>query len=217
MSAPNNQKKPRRTPFYVHALLLGGFALVASGLLALADQFSAPAIAQRQNEDLRRSLGQVLPPKGHDNDPTKDVVTIPGPDGKVMAVYQARKSGKVVAVAFRVSGQGYGGTIRLVMGVDKSGQILGVRVLSHNETPGLGDNIERAKSPWILAFSGLSFAKLPIEKWKVKKDGGVFDQFTGATITPRAVVLAIKNALTFFDAHKAAMLAPAPEKKKGKG
>ncbi|TCS61726.1 electron transport complex subunit RsxG [Varunaivibrio sulfuroxidans] len=220
MNADNDKKQPRKKGFYIHALLLGGFALVASGLLAAADRFSAPAIAQRQTEDLQRSLGQVLPPRGHDNDPAEDTIMLPGPDGKPLTVYQAKRDGRVVAVAFRISGEGYGGPIKLVMGIDKSGRILGVRVLAHNETPGLGDNIETSKSSWILGFSGLSFVKLPKEKWKVKKDGGAFDQFSGATITPRAVVLTVKNALAFFNAHKAAMLAPAaptspPEKGKG--
>ena len=92
------------------------------------------------------------------------------------------------------------------MGIDKNGEILGVRVIAHIETPGLGDKIEISKSQWVLSFNGKSLNNLTVEEWAVKKDGGVFDQFSGATITPRKVVQAIRRGLTFFQDHQAELL-----------
>jgi electron transport complex protein RnfG len=96
--------------------------------------------------------------------------------------------------------------VLVLVGIDRTGMLLGARVLKHNETPGLGDKIDLAKSPWILSFDGLSLATLPAAQWAVKKDGGVFDQMAGATITPRAVVKAVKEGLDFFAAHRAEIL-----------
>ncbi|HET8791735.1 MAG TPA: RnfABCDGE type electron transport complex subunit G, partial [Modicisalibacter sp.] len=100
----------------------------------------------------------------------------------------------------------YSGDISLLVGIDANGELTGVRVLSHRETPGLGDKIEVRKSDWITQFAGLSLGNPPIEQWAVKKDGGVFDAFTGATITPRAVIGAIKRSLEYFASHRALLL-----------
>jgi electron transport complex protein RnfG len=89
-----------------------------------------------------------------------------------------------------------------MMGIAADGKLLGVRVLAHKETPGLGDKIEVKKGDWILRFDGLSLGNPPAERWKVKKDGGQFDQFAGATITPRGVLVAIRSGLDFFAANK---------------
>ena len=124
-------------------------------------------------------------------------------------VYRALSAGQVTALAFQVEGRGYAGEIDVLLGLDADGRILGARVLSHKETPGLGDKIEVAKDDWILAFDGLSLGDPPPERWAVKKDGGDFDQFSGATITPRAVVRALKGGLEFFAANRAALTAPA--------
>jgi electron transport complex protein RnfG len=106
-----------------------------------------------------------------------------------------------------VAPEGYGGSINLLVGIDSQGAITGVRVIPpHFETPGLGDAVEVQKSPWILSFNGKSLANTPESRWWVKKDGGEFDAFTGATITPRAVVDAVYKALQYFDANKASLL-----------
>lgn len=128
-------------------------------------------------------------------------VTLNGPEGAPTTVYRALNHGEVVAIALPLTGQGYSGDIKLLMGVLANGEVLGVRVLSHAETPGLGDKIEVQKNEWILGFAGLSFATLAPDQWKVKKDGGTFDQFSGATITPRAVVNAVKRGLDFVVGH----------------
>jgi electron transport complex protein RnfG len=105
-----------------------------------------------------------------------------------------------------VAGNGYAGRIVCMMGVDKDGHVLGVRIIKHKETPGLGDKIEPDKSDWIHAFEGKFLGDPPAEKFAVKKDGGVFDQFAGATITPRGVVKAVKGGLEFFAREKARLL-----------
>jgi len=188
--------------------LLGGFAMVAAAMLVMGDIATRDAIEQRQAEDLLASLAQVIPPGLHDNDLLADTLTLNAPDGAV-TVYRALRGLDVTAVAFETVGQGYGGTIRVLLGMDKDGRILGARVLSHSETPGLGDKIEVARDDWILDFDGKSLGDPPPEHWAVKKDGGDFDQFSGATITPRAVVKSVKEGLELFAANRAALTAAA--------
>lgn len=198
--------------------LLATAALITSAALAFASRITGPAIAAAEAHDLQQSLSQVLPGK-FDNDLLKDTVLLPGPEGEV-TVYRARRAGKVEAVVFQVVGHGYAGRIVCMMGVDREGHILGVRVIKHTETPGLGDKIEPAKSDWIHAFTGKFLGDPTPEKFAVKKDGGVFDQFAGATITPRAVVKAVKGGLELYAKEQSrliddAMIAgkPAPTEK----
>jgi electron transport complex protein RnfG len=193
-------------PTYVHALILAFFSTLFGALLAFTDVFTDEPIKQRRIEDLQNSLVQVLPPSIYDNNPALDVMTVPSEEGKDVKIYRATKGGQVTGVAYETVGHGYAGEVRLIMGVDPEGKLLGVRATLHKETPGLGDKIEPKKTPWILQFTGLSLGNPPIEKWKVKKDGGQFDQFSGATITPRAVVTAIRNGLEFFAANKPKLL-----------
>jgi len=184
--------------------LLAVAALITSAALAFASRATGPAIAAAEARDLQQSLSQVLPGK-FDNDLIKDNVVLPGPEGEV-TVYRARREGRVEAVVFQVVGHGYAGRLVCVMGVDKNGHLLGVRVIKHAETPGLGDKIEPAKSDWIYAFAGKFLGDPPPDKFAVKKDGGVFDQFAGATITPRGVVKAVKGGLEFFAKEKPRLL-----------
>lgn len=194
-------------PTYVHALILAFFSTLFGAMLAFTDLFTDEPIKQRRIEDLQNSLVQVLPPSIYDNNPALDIVMMAGNDGKEIKIYRATKAGQVTGVAYESIAQGgYAGPIRLIMGVDPEGKILGVRAVQHKETPGLGDKIEPKKTPWILQFNGLSLDNPPVEKWKVKKDGGQFDQFSGATITPRAVVTGIRKGLEFFAANKQKLL-----------
>jgi len=201
-----------KTRISYQSLLLAGFALVASALLGLADLNTRDVIKLRLEEDLRTSLAEVIPQPVFDNNLLKDTVIIStrneGLGADETLVYIARKQGKVSAVSFGlVAGGGYSGDINLIMGIDKEGEILGVRVISHAETPGLGDKIEISKSDWILGFAGYSLQNLTLKQWAVKKDGGQFDQFSGATITPRAIVRSIYQGLQFFKHHQAELLA----------
>jgi electron transport complex protein RnfG len=196
-----------------HVALLGGVALLTSAAIGVADHLTRADIAQRRLEDLQVTLQQVVPTTYYDNDLVRDTVTVDD-GGRPVVVYRARRGGQVQAVCYQVSAPGYGNTAMVIaIGVDRTGTLLGARVISHNETPGLGDKIELSKSDWISSFTGRSLNDPQPDKWAVKKDGGAFDQFTGATITPRAVVKAVKAGLEFFAAHRALLLdetAPGP-------
>jgi Na+-translocating ferredoxin:NAD+ oxidoreductase subunit G len=193
--------------------ILASFALVASVLLGVTNCSTEGTIQRRLDEDLLQSLAEVVPADLYDNDMLQDTLTIPSSDFNIGAtettVYLAKKSGKVTAVCFKFTApDGYSGAINMIMGLDGDGNILGVRVLSHKETPGLGDKIEVAKSDWILKFVGRSLDNLTPAQWAVKKDGGEFDQFAGATITPRKSVQAIYRGLQLFKSHQAQLINP---------
>ncbi|MCD2452209.1 electron transport complex subunit RsxG [Methylicorpusculum oleiharenae] len=187
-------------------ILLAAYALIASALLGVADLNTRDVIKLRQEEDLKASLVQVVPAELFDNDLVKDAVPVPADSELGTAetlVYLARKQGEITAAAFQLTApDGYSGNIKMIMGLNRNGEVLGVRVIAHAETPGLGDKIEVSKSDWILNFNGRSIHNLTVKEWAVKKDGGIFDQFSGATITPRAVVNTIYKGLLFFDKHK---------------
>ncbi|MDO8321268.1 electron transport complex subunit RsxG [Rhodoferax sp.] len=193
-----------------HALVLGGFSLAATLLLAVAYGLTKEPIEQSALEDLRHSLEQVIPASIHDNNPAADTVQLQV-DGRSLLVYRARKADHVTGVAFEVSRKGYSGDIRVLLGIDEGGKLLGVRVLKHTETPGLGDKIEVTRSDWITRFNGLSLGNPSDAQWAVKKDGGAFDQFAGATITPRAVVNGVKDGLQLFAAHRKNLLEEVPK------
>lgn len=200
-----NWSRWRERPYY-HTLLLGAVALLTGAAISISDFLTRTAIEQRRLEDLQTTLEQVIPAALHDNVLTEDTVTLHDGDREVIA-YQARRDHRVQAVSYEVTAAGYGSTtIRIIIGVDRGGKLLGVRIVSHSETPGLGDKVELKRTSWVLGFNGRSLGDPPPERWGVKKDGGVFDQFTGATITPRAVVKAVKGGLEFFAANRAQLL-----------
>ena len=189
-----------------HGVILGIFCLGFGLLLAVTNRVTAEDIAARALEDRLNSLSQVVPDGIHDNNLVADAIAMKDGQGNEITVYRATKEGKVTGLAYEIFGSGYAGKMKLMLGVDAEGKVLGVRVLAHKETPGLGDKIETKKGDWILRFTGLSIGNPPVDKWKVKKDGGQFDQFAGATITPRGVVRAIREGLEFFAAHKEQMM-----------
>lgn len=191
----------RRRP----GLLLGAFALGCSALLGAGDLATRAEIRLRQAEDLRHALDQTLSAVPHDNNPAEDTIAVEDA-GRAVTVYRARMAGEVHGVAFNwVSEAGYGGPITLTVGIGRDGRIASVRVLSHSETPGLGDKIDVRKSDWIRGFDGRGLDTGT--RWGVRKDGGEFDQFAGATITPRAVVAAVHASLKFFAGHRERLLA----------
>jgi Na+-translocating ferredoxin:NAD+ oxidoreductase subunit G len=190
---------------YIHGIILGTFCLGFGAVLAVTDRLTIDDIAARSLEDRQNSLSQVIPDNLHDNNLVTDTVMMKDAAGREITIYRARAKGKVAGVAYEIHGTGYAGDIKLMMGIDAEGKLLGVRVLAHHETPGLGDKIEEKKGDWILRFTGLSLGDPAAERWKVKKDGGQFDQFAGATITPRGVVGAIRGGLDFFAANKATL------------
>lgn len=194
--------------------LLFGFALMGSSLLSLTHETTRQRIAENQRQALIQSLSELVPPSRYDNELLSDVIEVRAPvlsADDPIAMYRARRAGQPVALlAEVVAPNGYGGAIRLLVAVNADGALAGARVVSHRETPGLGDDIEIERSDWILAFDGRRLDDPPASGWAVRKDGGEFDQFTGATITPRAVVKAIHNFLIYFDRNRDRLFAPKP-------
>ncbi|MEX5729958.1 electron transport complex protein RnfG [Rhodovulum iodosum] len=195
----------RRSPVW-QGLLLAGFSLVTALILSASDEVTRGPIAERATEDLLASLAQVIPAAIHDNDLVAEMQTVNDQIEGGVPVYVATLNQEITGVAFVLTGFGYSGAIRVLIGVAPDGTLLGVRVLSHTETPGLGDKIEIAKGDWIDGFSGRSLTDPTPEGWKVEKDGGIFDQFSGATITPRAVVGTVHRGLALFERHRASLL-----------
>ena len=183
------------------------FAIVSSTLVGLTYMMTKDRISANERQALLDSLSVLVSSDMHDNDLLKDKLELVSPElsyhGKPVTIYRARKGHKDVAAIFDViAPDGYNGPIRLLVAIDDSAQIIGVRVVRQNETPGLGDNIEIEKSNWLHEFDRRSLMD-PLEKlWHVKKDGGIFDQFSGATITPRAVVKAVHKTLRYFMQNK---------------
>lgn len=192
-----------------NSTLLTIFAALTGGLIALTFQNTQARIGDGERRAAQKALFEIVPQSRHDNDLLSDTLSLP-PDQAVSLhmpkpalIYVARKGGEPVAFIIPTTAtDGYSGDIRLLVGVNMDGSVAGVRVQSHKETPGLGDKIELSKNKWILGFDGKSLGNPPPEKWRVKKDGGDFDQFAGATITPRAVVNQVKNVLLYLNTHR---------------
>ncbi len=196
------------------ALILAGFSVVGAGLVAVTYTSTKDIIAEAQQAALEASLNQLVPADRYDNRVVEDAIEVVAPEwlgtDQPVTVYRARKNGQPVALfATPYAPDGYSGPIQLLIGVYADGTLAGVRVLAHKETPGLGDGIDEKRSPWILAFTGKSLENPPLERWKVKKDGGAFDQFTGATVTPRAIVKATRQFLEYVKNHRDALFVKA--------
>jgi electron transport complex protein RnfG len=197
------------------AAILGLAAVIAVGLVAVVHDLAQPRIEASQRAERLARLTAVLGGIRYDNDPLADVTFVRDPEllgvDAALPVHRARLAGNPAALLFTaVAPDGYAGAIRLLVATDAEGKLLGVRVLSHRETPGLGDAIEERRSPWIRIFDGRSPADPPAERWKVRKDGGDFDQFTGATVTPRAIVGAVRNVLVYQQRHREELFSAAP-------
>lgn len=194
-----------------NAIGLGLFAIVTAGLIAVTQQLTAEDILIQQQRAQAGALLEIIPEHRHDNDLLNDRFTVEATEALGLqddaTGYRARQDGQVTGVILPVTApDGYSGPIRLIVGIDRNGSLLGVRVLEHKETPGLGDQIETRKSDWLQQFPGKSLADPEPEAWKVEKRGGEFDQFTGATITPNAVVTSVASALRYFRAQRAGLL-----------
>lgn len=185
------------------------FAVVCAGLIATTHTLTKARITQNQQAEKTRALQAIIPATDLDYSLLDGQITLPvkGLGYKQVQAFQAVKQGQVSAVLLPViTPEGYSGNIHLVVGIEADGTLAGVRVLAHKETPGLGDKIDLKKSDWILGFNQQRMQGPNDPTWAVKRDGGRFDQFTGATITPRAVVQATGDALRFFNHHKAELL-----------
>lgn len=206
------------------AVILFIFVVIFTALLAGAYQWTRPAILASAAEEKMKLIGEILPKDRFDNDLLKDTLTLP-PTPELgltdpSTIYRARKTGQPAALILEtVAPDGYSGKIRLVLAINADLTVSGVRVIAHKETPGLGDYIEPKKDkkrerPWITQFEGKSLTQPAERLWKVKKDGGEFDANAGATVTPRAIVKAVKGALSYVQQHRDplfALTSPTPK------
>lgn len=198
------------------ALALGLVTIIGTGLLAGIHQLTRKRIEAQERRAVLEQLGQLVTANRYDNALHDDHFVFTDsrwfPGGQEVTVYRARLHGEAVAAVFKlVAPDGYNGAIHLLVGINADGSLTGVRVTAHKETPGLGDALETARSDWIFGFSGRSLHDPEAPGWAVKRDGGVFDQFTGATITPRAVVVAVRSALEYFAVNKEMLFAHAAD------
>lgn len=194
-------------------ILLFLFSVIGALLVAYTFDSTKARIAANERAALMRNLHVLVPPDTHTNDLFADVIEVHDPtllgSRAPVQVYRARRNGEPVALVLTPEApDGYSGSIRLLVGIAADGTLSGVRVLSHRETPGLGDGIEAERSDWILDFTGRSLGAPPADQWRVRRDGGIFDQFTGATVTPRAVVNAVRKSLIYFEQHRDKLFEP---------
>ena len=192
-----------RRQILISGAFLWLFAIAGTTLVAVTEYTTGSAIAENERQLLLRNLHALLPAEQFDNDIANDTINLePSPllgTEEPSVAYRARKKGAPVAVIFNsIAPNGYSGRIHLLVGVYVDSRVAGVRVVKHAETPGLGDAIERRKSEWITGFDGKSLENPQSDAWQVRRDGGEFDQLTGATITPRAVVRAVHDSLLYY-------------------
>ena len=194
-----------------NGLVLAVFACASTGLVAVTHYLTKDQIKQQEQAQLLSVLNQVIPHDLHDNELFSACTLVQAEElgtQQAMPAYIAKLNGEPSAIAIEATApDGYNGAIKVIVGMKIDGTILGTRVLSHQETPGLGDKIDLRVTDWILSFSGKQVTDSNLERWKVRKDGGDFDQFTGATITPRAVVKSVKQAVQYVNQNNQALLA----------
>lgn len=200
-----------RNALRTSAILLA-FAVIGTAMLAYTHDHTEPVIEKSRQAERLALISQVLPASLYDNDLLASERTVPADallgTRKPSTLWIARRGGALTGVVLEAAApDGYAGEIALLIGIAADGAVAGVRVTAHRETPGLGDYIERAKSPWIDQFAGKSLSAPDVRRWAVQKDGGAFDARAGATITPRAIVKAVRNALIYYDRHRAAFAA----------
>jgi len=196
-----------------NSLSLGLFALITAGLLASTYLGTKDRIAESLRQAAQKALLEIVPLERHDNDLLLDTLDIPANYLKTLnladnaKLHIARDKDQPVAIIIpTVAPDGYSGAIKMVVGINIDGSIAGVRVTEHSETPGLGDKVSLRKSDWILDFNGKSLDNPTPNLWKVRKDKGEFDQFTGATITPRAVVNQVLRTLQYYNEDQERLL-----------
>ncbi len=187
------------------------FAIITAGLIAITQVATKDKIAEQVKIARSKALLEIVPLSDHNNDMLSDSFWLEATQalglGEKSEAFIAKQDGVPTALILPVvAPEGYSGPIRLIVGINTTGIIRGVRVIKHKETPGLGDKIDLKKSDWIRGFEGKSLENTTSENWKVKKDGGEFDQLTGATITPRAIVQAVYQALHYYRDHQTKLL-----------
>ena len=203
-------KSPLTIAISKNTKILALFAIACTLAVSVVSELTKDRIKAQHQQQLLKTLHSIIEPSRYDNDIANDCIMMSAPElgsNKVKTAYIARKAGEIVAVAITSTApQGYNGNIDFIMAINTDGSVSGVRVLKHQETPGLGDKIEIRKSDWITKFTGKRILSEDDRRWAVSKDNGMFDQFTGATITPRAVVQGIKSTLNDFNLHRGSII-----------
>ena len=191
----------------ISAIVLALFAAVGTFFVSYTYDNTIDRIKENKRLALLKAFHVLIPPTAHDNDVFTDIIKVQDKNllgsKKPVNIYRARKDNKDIAVIINsVAPDGYNGKIELLVAINYNGTLAGIRVVHHKETPGLGDAIEENRSDWITKFKQLSLTNPDKKGWAVKRDGGEFDQFTGATITPRAIVKAVYNTLRYYKEHR---------------
>lgn len=189
-------------------------ALVAVALVGGSWLLTRDRIGYNAGSSTRAMLAAVLPRNLYDNHPDEDVIGLPTSDGQsgtahLLPVYRARRGKTPTAAALTmIAANGFGGPIKLVVGIAADGTVLGVTIIEQHETPGIGDQIERSHSSWLDEFTGRSLASPATDRWRLKKDGGDFDAIAGASVSSRAVLDGVRQAVEYFSSHKTEIFAP---------
>jgi electron transport complex protein RnfG len=209
MATPGAESPTRRAARAAATLAIA--TVLAVALVSWIHDLAQPRIEATQRAQRLAQLTGVLGATRYDNDPLTDTIEVRDAEllgtAAPVLVHRVRLAGKPVAALVNVVAPGgYAAAIQLLVAIDPAGHLIGVRVTGHRETPGLGDAIEERRSAWIHVFDGRALGDPAIERWRVRKDGGDFDQLTGATVTPRAIVGAVRNALVYFERHRDELL-----------
>lgn len=207
MDTPSDPSPAEKRAWLVPVLALAGTLVILTAILMWLAHTTRERIAANQQSGVTAGLQALMPPSSYDNDLLTDTIEVTAPDflgtSRPVTVYRARRDGRPVAAIVRpIAPDGYRGPIELLVAISYDGTLIGVQVLRHHETPGLGDAFEQREAHWLDAFRGLSLENPPQQRWTVRRDGGEFDAFTGATITPRAIVKAVRRSLEFYRANR---------------
>lgn len=191
-------------------LTLAVIAAICTALVALTFQATHERIAANEKALLEQSLQPALAGTFYDSGVSESRLVLPPPHGlpgnDPAVIYRVFAEGEPVAALFAVTARdGFSGPIRILVGISIDGTVTGVRILQHRETPGLGDKIESARSDWVFQFDGRSMGDPVATGWAIEVDGGEFDQLTGASVTPRAIIKAIRDTLIYFEDHRDAI------------
>lgn len=211
---PPKNRSSFRLPMQKNSQILAIFAIVCTAIVSLVNELTKDEIKAQEQLQLLNTLHSIIEPSRYNNDITQDCVSISSAllgnstnDKAIHTAYIARQNNQAIAIAMTSTApDGYNGNIELIIAINMDGSVSGVRVLKHQETPGLGDKVELRKSNWINSFTGKKLLSDKDSRWAVTKDNGMFDQFTGATITPRTVVKAVKKTLLYFKDNKHSLL-----------
>jgi electron transport complex protein RnfG len=207
MDTQSDPSPAEKRAWLVPVLALAGTLVILTAILMWLAHTTRERIAANQQSGVTAGLQALMPPSSYDNDLLTDTIEVTAPDflgtSRPVTVYRARRDGRPVAAIVRpIAPDGYRGPIELLVAISYDGTLIGVQVLRHHETPGLGDAFEQREAHWLDAFRGLSLENPPQQRWTVRRDGGEFDAFTGATITPRAIVKAVRRSLEFYRANR---------------